>query len=106
MTAARNRRWFRFALPAMFMVTLACGLALLTEEIVNVRIRPAFQLDVLLRPEELADEAFRNRALELFDRAAESQSKAKRDLAIALGVVGAMASLIGLLVSYRYWPND
>ena len=103
---APKRRWFRFALPAMFMVTLACGLALLTEEIVNVRIRPAFQLDLLLSPEELADDAFRERALELFDLAAEGQTKSKRDLAIALGVVGAMASLIGLLASYRYWPND
>jgi hypothetical protein len=102
---AHKRRWFRFGLLAMLMVTLGCGLLQLCNEFVLDPVRPSFQLDVVLSQEELADHSVRDRALDLLERAADSEADGRRRLAIFTGLLGTVASLLGFLALSRDWQG-
>jgi hypothetical protein len=66
---APNRRWLR----TLFTITLFCGLAQLAVALVIIPLRAHFQLDIILTHDKLRDEAIREQALEVLQRAGANE---------------------------------
>jgi hypothetical protein len=99
MTASK-RRWLAFSARTMFAITLIGGLCQVFVALAIVPVRPVFQLDAVLSPDELKDQAIKDKTREMLERAAGNEWL----FWLAPGLLISSASLAGLYVTRTEKP--